>query len=197
MDYPLNIIMQWMADFLLPLTRIAAMLGVMVGIGAKNTPTRIKAGLAVFITILIMPVLPPSPIIELFSVNTVPLVAQQVLVGSAIGFVSVLMMNTFVLAGQIVAMQTGLGFASVVDPVNGLSVAAIGQFYLVLATLLFWVVDGHLAMIHLVVHSFEAVLSIPELQGQTSSESKIPSPSQSFSQASPMPFPSESDWSGL
>lgn len=157
MDYPLNIIMQWMADFLLPLTRVAAMLGVMVGIGAKNTPTRIKAGLAVFITILIMPVLPPSPIVELFSVNTVPLVAQQILVGSAIGFVSVLMMNTFVLAGQIVAMQTGLGFASVVDPVNGLSVAAIGQFYLVLATLLFWVVDGHLAMIHLVVHSFEAV----------------------------------------
>ncbi len=157
MEYPLDIILQWIADFLLPFSRVAAMLGVMVGIGARNTPVRIKAGLAVFIVLLIMPVIPPSPIIDLFSVGTILVVAQQILIGVAIGFTSVLMMNTFVLAGQIVAMQTGLGFASVVDPINGLNVAAIGQFYLILATLLFWVFDGHLALIHMVVHSFHAL----------------------------------------
>ena len=62
----------------------------------------------------------------------------------------------FVLAGQIVAMQTGLGFASIVDPVNGINVPAVGQFYLILATLLFWALDGHLAMIKMVVLSFDA-----------------------------------------
>jgi flagellar biosynthetic protein FliR len=32
----------------------------------------------------------------------------------------------------------------------------VGQFYLILATLLFWALDGHLAMIRMVVMSFEA-----------------------------------------
>jgi len=72
----------------------------------------------------------------------------------AIGFASMLLLNTFVLAGQILAMQTGLGFASVIDPSNGQSVPAVGQFYLILATLLFWIYGGHLMMIQMVVNSF-------------------------------------------
>ena len=84
-------------------------------------------------------------------------VIQQMLIGVAIGFASVLLLNTFVLAGQILAMQTGLGFASVVDPSNGLSVPAVGQFYLILATLLFFVFNGHLMMIQMVIHSFEVL----------------------------------------
>ena len=73
------------------------------------------------------------------------------------GLASVMMLNTFILAGQILAMQTGLGFASIVDPANGQNVPAVGQFYLILATLLFWVYDGHLMMIQMLVHSFTAL----------------------------------------
>ena len=47
MEFPLQILMQGIADFLLPLTRIAAMFGLMAGIGAKTVPIRIKMGLAV------------------------------------------------------------------------------------------------------------------------------------------------------
>jgi flagellar biosynthetic protein FliR len=156
-EYPLDIVMQWLADFLLPLTRIGAMLGVMAGIGAKTTPVRIKLVLAVTLTIMVAPVLPPSPFNDLFSFEMILLVMQQMLIGFIIGFISTLMLNTFVLAGQIVAMQTGLGFASMVDPVNGLNVPAVGQFYLILATLLFWALDGHIVLIQMVVYSFTAM----------------------------------------
>jgi len=54
-------------------------------------------------------------------------------------------------------MQTGLGFASVIDPSNGASVPAVGQFFLILATLLFFVFNGHLMMIQMVVHSFQVL----------------------------------------
>ena len=91
-----------------------------------------------------------------FSVGTFLLVIQQLIIGISLGFLSNMVLNTFVLAGQIVALQTGLGFASIVDPVNGISVPAVGQFYLILATLLFWSLDGHLSMIRVVVMSFEA-----------------------------------------
>ncbi len=156
-EFPMNIILQWLSDFLLPLTRIAAMLGVMAGIGSKTTPMRIKTALAVFLTLMVVPVLPPSDFTNLFSFQMVLMVVQQMLIGIIIGFISMLMLNTFVLAGQIVAMQTGLGFASMVDPVNGLNVPAVGQFYLILATLLFWALDGHLVLIKMVVHSFIAL----------------------------------------
>ncbi|MBQ4831775.1 flagellar type III secretion system protein FliR [Pseudoalteromonas sp. MMG010] len=154
MEYPFTVVIQWLSDFLLPLVRISSMIMVMAGIGAKNIPTRIKMGLAVVITFLAVPTLEPAPFTELFSFKMILVVIQQMLIGVAIGFASTLMLNTFVLAGQILAMQTGLGFASVVDPSNGLSVPAVGQFYLILSTLLFFVFNGHLMMIQMIVHSF-------------------------------------------
>jgi flagellar biosynthetic protein FliR len=85
-----------------------------------------------------MPMLPKSQFTNLFSLTMVLVVIEEMIIGFAIGFASMLLLNTFIIAGQILAMQTGLGFASVVDPANGLSVPAVGQFYLILSTLLFF-----------------------------------------------------------
>jgi flagellar biosynthetic protein FliR len=156
MEIPADIISQFMADMLLPFMRISGMFAAMVGISAKSVPPTVRALLTLFLTLVIMPVVPPVTVDEVFSLGTFMLVIQQIIIGVAIGFLSSMVLDTFVLAGQIVAMQTGLGFASIVDPVNGISVPAVGQFYLILATLLFWALDGHLAMIRMVVLSFEA-----------------------------------------
>ena len=157
MEFPFSVVIQWLSDFLLPLVRISSMIMIMAGLGAQNVPTRIKMGLAVVVTFLVVPALPPATFTNLFSFEMVLVVIQQMLIGVAIGFASTLMLNTFVLAGQILAMQTGLGFASVIDPSNGASVPAVGQFYLILATLLFFVFNGHLMMIQMVVHSFSVL----------------------------------------
>ncbi|NRA83369.1 MAG: flagellar biosynthetic protein FliR, partial [Gammaproteobacteria bacterium] len=85
------------------------------------------------------------------------IIAQQILIGIALGFMSLLVMQTFVLAGQIIGMQTSLGFASMVDPASGQQVPVVGQFFLLLATLIFFAVDGHLAMIKMVMLSFETL----------------------------------------
>ena len=157
MEFPFAVIIQWLSDFLLPLVRISSMIMIMAGLGARNVPTRIKLGLAIVVTFVTVPMLPPATFNNLFSFEMILVVIQQMLIGVAIGFASTLLLNTFVLAGQILAMQTGLGFASVVDPSNGLNVPAVGQFYLILATLLFFVFNGHLMMIQMVIHSFEVL----------------------------------------
>lgn len=156
MEFAASTITDFMADMLLPFMRISGMFAAMVGISAKTVPTPIRALLTLFLTLVIMPIVPPVPVSEMFGVATFVLVIQQLIIGVAIGFISTMVLNTFVLAGQVVAMQTGLGFASIVDPVNGINVPAVGQFYLILATLLFWGFDGHLAMIRMIVMSFEA-----------------------------------------
>lgn len=156
MELPLDTINQFLADLLLPFMRISGMFAAMVGISAKTVPPPVRALLTLLLTLVIMPVVPPVPVAEVFSLGTFVMVIQQLVIGVAIGFISTMVLNTFVLAGQVVAMQTGLGFASIVDPVNGINVPAVGQFYLILATLLFWGFDGHLAMIRMIVMSFEA-----------------------------------------
>lgn len=156
MEFSADVITQFMGDMLLPFMRISGMLATMVGLSAKTVPTTVRALLTLFITLIILPVIPPVQVDEVFSVGTFMLVIQQLIIGISLGFISTMVLNTFVLAGQVVAMQTGLGFASIVDPVNGINVPAVGQFYLILATLLFWALDGHLAMILMVVMSFTA-----------------------------------------
>ncbi|MFY8272886.1 flagellar biosynthetic protein FliR [Pseudoalteromonas sp. SSDWG2] len=157
MEYPFTTILQWLSDYLLPLIRVLAMLMVMAGIGARNVPSRVKLGLGLVIVMVAVPVLPPVQFTNLFSFEMILVVVQQLLIGVAMGFASLLLLNTFIIAGQILAMQTGLGFASVVDPSNGLNVPAVGQFYLILTTILFFVLNGHLMMIQMIVHSFIAV----------------------------------------
>jgi len=156
MIIPLDSIMDFLTDLMLPFMRISGLFAAMIGLSAKSIPPPVRGLLGIILAFMIMPLVPPVPVEELFSAKTFLLGIQQLLIGIAIGFVSMMVLNTFVLAGQIIAMQTGLGFASIVDPVNGINVPAVGQFYLILATLLFWSLDGHLAMIHMIVISFEA-----------------------------------------
>ena len=149
-------IMNFISDYLLSFMRISGLFVAMAGISARTLPTPIRNLLAIVITIMVLPVVPAVKVQEIVSLGTFILVMKQLLIGVTIGFISMMVINTFVLAGQIIAMQTGLGFASIVDPINGINVPAVGQFYLVLATLLFWTFDGHLFMIHMIVQSFTA-----------------------------------------
>ncbi|TAA40305.1 flagellar biosynthetic protein FliR [Corallincola spongiicola] len=157
MEFPMSIIMETMASYLWPLVRISSMLMVMVAIGTKNVSTRIRLGLSVAVTLAAVPALPAPPPIDPFSIQGALVTMHQVLIGTLTGFISVLTLHTFVVAGQVVGMQTSLGFASLVDPSNGQSVPVIGQFYLMLATLLFFAIDGHLLMIRIIIESFHTL----------------------------------------
>jgi len=161
-------ILNLMALYILPFARLSGFLMSVSVIGSRNFPPRFRLLLALSITVVIVPIIPEGPPVELFGLRSSLLIIEQTLIGVALGFVSRLMLETFVVGSQIIAMQSGLGFASLVDPSNGNSVPALGQFFLMLTTLLFISVDGHLIMIRLVVESFSSFpigssQSIPEL----------------------------------
>ena len=160
MEFTESIINQYMADFLLPLTRISALVMSMIALGARAVPTRIKLFLSIAVTFAVMPAIPPASVGDLFAFQTVLLVAEQIIIGIMLGLVTMMVVETFTMAGQIIAMQSGLGFASLVDPASGMNVPAVGQFFLILSTLLFWSMDGHLAYLQFIAASFET-LPIP------------------------------------
>ena len=77
-----------------------------------------------------MPAIPPAKVDNLFSFQTVLLVAEQTYHWCDDRFCDgYCVLNTFTLAGQIVAMQTGLGFASLVDPASGTKCTCGGSVF--------------------------------------------------------------------
>ncbi|MDA7745916.1 flagellar biosynthetic protein FliR [Psychromonas sp.] len=158
MTFSANLILDFVASYLWAFSRIAAMMMVMTAIGSKTVPIRIRLFYALSVTLVALPVLPPLITnIELFSFNSFIVVMQQILIGIAIGTLSVFLVQTFVIAGQIIAMQTSLGFASMADPMSGQTSPVVAQIYVLLVTLLFLAVDGHLLMIEMIINSFQTI----------------------------------------
>jgi len=158
MAFSAEFLLDWLANYLWAFCRIAAMLMVMIVVGSRSTPTRIRLFYALSITFAVLPVLPAVVIdVELFSLGSAVVILQQLLIGIAIGTISTFVVQTFVIAGQVIAMQTSLGFASMADPANGQSSPVVGQFYVLLVTLLFLTLDGHLLMIEMIVRSFDTL----------------------------------------
>jgi flagellar biosynthetic protein FliR len=73
------------------------------------------------------------------------------------GFVMQMIFGAVVLAGQSIATGMGLGFAMSVDPQNGVQVPIVSQVKVVIATLLFLAIDGHLMLVSAVFQSFALV----------------------------------------
>ncbi|WP_293264136.1 flagellar biosynthetic protein FliR [Neptunomonas sp.] len=148
---------QWISTFVFPFFRIASFLMAMPMIGTQLVPMRIRLGLALTMTIILLPVLPTPPIVDGLSFGTYILIAQQIIIGAALGFTLHIMFQIFAVGGQLIANQMGLGFASMTDPVNGVSVVVLGQFYLMLTTLMFLAMNGHLVMFNVIVQSFDVL----------------------------------------
>jgi flagellar biosynthetic protein FliR len=147
----------WLAAFLWPLMRVSAMIAVAPIFGSRQTPARLRIGIALLLTWMLVPVIPQSPVVEIFSPQAFLIMVQQILIGAAMGFVLQMVFGALVFGGQTLAYSMGLGFASMMDPQNGVQVPVLSQFYILLATLLFLVLNGHLMLIQMLAESFHTL----------------------------------------
>lgn len=106
---------------------------------------------------LVQPVLPTPPPVDPISPEGVLVVVQQVAIGVVMGVILQVTFAALILAGQTIATSMGLGFASAIDPQNGVQVTVVGQYYLILANLIFLSLNGHLVVIDILVTSFHVI----------------------------------------
>ena len=144
-----------MTLFAAPFLRLSAMMAVAPVFSAAGFNIRTRALLAVLIAALAAPSLPAPPIDSLLSGAGVLMGIREIGVGLVLGFVVQMAFGAAVFAGQAISMTMGLGFAMAVDPQNGVQVPVVSQLYVILATLLFLVLDGHLLLIAAVVESYQ------------------------------------------
>ena len=146
----------WVAQGFFPFARIGACLMVAPVFGARFVPPRTRIILAVAITALVAPMI-PTPAIAPFSPQAIIVVLQQMLIGVALGFALQIVFDALGLAGQLLANSMGLSFAFNVDPLRGSSTPALGQLYIILATLTFLALGGHVALIELLIAGLYAL----------------------------------------
>jgi flagellar biosynthetic protein FliR len=155
MEFSIAEITGALGSYLWPFFRITAMIMVAPIFSSNFVSARARLLIALAASMVIIPTIPTEmPQVAPLSASGLLIIAHQILIGACMGFMLQLLFNAFIVAGQIVAMQMGLGFASMVDPQNGVMVPVISQLYLIMVTLLFVTIDGHLIMIQVINESF-------------------------------------------
>jgi flagellar biosynthetic protein FliR len=146
----------WLALLYWPFVRVGACFMVAPAFGAETVPARVRIVLAGSITLLIAPLLPAPPAVAAFSAAGALITVQQVLIGVALGFCLHILFDAVNLGGQMLANSMGLSMAFNIDPLHAheSGTPAIGQLYTLLVTLTFLALDGHLALIEVLVQSF-------------------------------------------
>lgn len=123
-------------------------------IGARLVSPRIRIAFAVAVTVVLMPVIPHFYSADALSISGIIVVVQQILIGAVMGFMVQLLFQIPALGGQLIAMQNGLGMSKVMDPLNGVNVATVGQLFLMTANLIFLALNGHLVLFQVLAESF-------------------------------------------
>jgi flagellar biosynthetic protein FliR len=161
MPSPINVtsaqLAAWLAAFLWPFLRMLALVSTAPIFGDKAVPRRTKVAIAALLAVCVAPVLPAMPDVPIVSAEGGWLVAQQVLVGTAMGFSMRLVFAMVQAAGEYAGLQMGLSFAAFFDPSTGGQTMVLGRLLNALATLLFLAFDGHLMLVTLLVQSFDVL----------------------------------------
>ncbi|MBK9029477.1 flagellar export pore protein [Candidatus Propionivibrio aalborgensis] len=149
----------WIVAFFFPLARVLALLVAAPPFNNPAVTVRVKLLLGLAITIAIAPTLQQIPVAEPASGMGLLILAQQIVIGFAMGFSMRLVFSAVDMAGMMISNQMGLGFATAYDPQSASQTPVISEFLGVLALLIFMAINGHLMVIATLGKSF-AVLPI-------------------------------------
>lgn len=144
----------WIAALLWPLSRILGLLAAAPLFGNAAVPISVKVSLGALLAMIIAPTVPALPAINPMSLAGLLILTQEMLVGLAMGFTVRIVFSSIEMAGEISSLTMGLGFASFFDPQTKGRSSAISQFLVMLATLMFLTINGHLVLLAALAESF-------------------------------------------
>lgn len=121
---------------------------------ALSIPLVVRVTLSGAIGFLVLSTHTIQPPAQVFGLATIMAVAAEALVGLALGFILQIAFAAPLVASEVIGGSMGIGFANTIDPTNGRSSPALGQFMTILLTLLFLSVNGHLILVDTILKSY-------------------------------------------
>ncbi len=153
----LNNLLPDLLAFVWPMIRLSGLLMVMPAVASSFVPVQARVLIAVGVGLMITPLVETPDLGQFPNLEIALLIGRELLLGLTMGFALKLVLDAVLLGGQSIAMSMGLGFAVFIDRARGVNVPVLGQFFLVLGTLIFLALDGHLHAIELLVRSFQTI----------------------------------------
>jgi flagellar biosynthetic protein FliR len=142
----------WQIFFLSIRCGAALMAAPMVGGMAVPAPLRIL--LSVVLGFFVASWVPIAPAPEMLSLAAVIAVLQEVAVGVALGFVLQLAFAIPLIAAEQISGTMGLAIATSIDPASGAQSGALGTFFGLVMSLLFYAIGAHLLWFELLIESY-------------------------------------------
>lgn len=148
--------------FLFVLGRIVGFFVVAPVFGGIGVPAALRIGLAAFTAaVLAGPVGSIAPWPQGAILQGTPwgylLIAGELLLGAAMGFIVLLFFSAVQIAGQLMDIPLGFGMVNVLDPQTGDHVPVLGQFQFALAMLIFFTVNGHHWLLRAMAESYRLI----------------------------------------
>jgi flagellar biosynthetic protein FliR len=147
----------WLVAFVWPFTRVLGLLATAPVTNGPQFPGRAKIALALFVTIVIAPTMPPLPAIDPASWAGLGYLVRELAIGLVLGFMMRLVFVAVEMAAEITGMQMGLGFAQFYDVQSAAPVPVLGRFFGLAATLTFLAIDGHLLLLSVLAETFQTM----------------------------------------
>lgn len=135
--------------------RIGAAMQVLPAIGGKGMPVRARMLVVLVLAAALGGVLPPPPPASVDAVTALN-VLREYAIGVSIGLVFRLAFEAGTLAGEFASQGMALSFATMTDPANQNQVPVLSSWFFLVFALVFFSLNGHLALIQLLVDSYRA-----------------------------------------
>lgn len=156
----ISILPEFALVFALVFARIGTMCMLMPGLGERVAPGRIRLVVAVFLTLLVIPIIRPLvPVSGVSLPQAIPLLISEMLIGFTFGLSARFLMSSLQTAGMVISQQIGLSFTMALDPTGGDrgQAAAIGTFLSMLGVAMIFATNLHHVAIAGMIDSYETL----------------------------------------
>lgn len=123
-----------------------------------GTPHILKGALSLIISIAVLAGVDYSTVNEINNVYYLIIYGlNEVMTGLVLGFITNMIFEVVKFAGSWMDIHAGFSMVSVLDPTSHAQTTLIGNFSYMIATVIFFIVDGHHIVIKLLIESFRIV----------------------------------------
>lgn len=143
--------------FALILVRVSGLMLTAPLFGSQVIPMRIRAMLAVSVTIVLFPMLAPKMPAQVSLAAAVRGLASELSIGLIMGMGLGLLFVGVELMGMVVGQQAGLSLGQVFDPSTGSSSTTIGRTVFIIAMFIFMVAGGHRELLRAVLDTYGVI----------------------------------------
>lgn len=156
LNQTIHILLPEFQAFFILISRIGGLVAALPVVSGRNVPVKVKIALVLMLGATLapsirLPAMPPDPLLLAGGL------LGEMAIGLTIGLAVRLLFGALELAGEMMGVQMGFGVVHLFDPTTAHQTPMIGQYFTLLASLVFLSLNAHMAVVATIVSSYDAI----------------------------------------